>query len=486
MLHKKSKQILRNIFSLTVGQTLITILSFLSITLAARFLGVENFGRFNYLLAIVVIVSRVIDLGLSPIVFRELSKDKNSFELLNSAIILRFFAFVITVFFFVAILFFTGFSLTEILLANILLFNTFISVKFIGFRELLDIPFKVNLKMHFPMLVAVTDNLLLLIAVILMPVLGGDLNFFIIAYVVVNIPGFVIILLLLKKKMKYSFSFSSKHYKSLLLAALPIYGFVILDVLYQQLDVILLKHFFDFYEIGIYSASLRLVVPLLFFPTALVHTFFPLINENLQENPNQNGKIITFVFKVLIIAPFILFIIFVFKSEDFVILIFGKEFIRASNPTAILLLAQTFVFFNYFMTNLTVAYSKQKWNFFFALYLLVSNFILNIFLIPYFNYEGAAFAKLLTTFTASILAFVLIKKIGYTLNLINFRMIAWLSLIGCSLFVLSYLNVYSYLFISIATIIISFLYSGVLDKNELIFLANTFKVENALRKLRVI
>lgn len=486
MLHQKSKSIIQNIFSLTIGQIISTALSFLSITLAARFLGVENFGRFNYLLAIVFVVSRVIDLGLVPIVFRELSKNKSDFSLLNSALIIRIFAFIPTWILFNVTLIILDFTFTEILLANLLITNTFLSAKFVSFRELLDLPFKVSLKMHFPMLVNVIDNLILLILVILIPVYNFGLIYFVIAYLLANLPGFLIIIFLLKKKFRFKLKFEVRNISWLLTLSLPIYGYVILDVIYQQLDVLLLKYYFDYFEIGLYAAALRLVVPLLFFATAIIHTFFPIINENIVENISQNKKIVSFIFKMLFLFPTVLFLLFLFKSDDFVRIIFGNNYLGASTSTSILLLAQVFVFFNFFILNLTVVYNKQNWNFLLAAYLLLSNFLLNIVFIPMYHIEGAAFAKLLSALTASAGSFYFLKKLGHRVDFLSIGLLLWIALNGFILYLVSFLNFYAYLLLGILILLISFLYMGVLKRTEIDYLASLFKIEKWLLKFRII
>jgi len=163
-----SGNLIKNLLSITSGQFLNLFLSFLSITLAARYLGVENFGKFGYLLAVVSVVSKIIDFGFTPIVFRELSISKK-YELLNSAIIFRLLAFFIVAILLNIILFFFNTSLTEQILLNLLLTNSLISARFICVRELLDVPFKVELKMHYPMLFTNIDNIVLFFTVLLLP-----------------------------------------------------------------------------------------------------------------------------------------------------------------------------------------------------------------------------------------------------------------------------------------------------------------------------
>ncbi|MCO6473126.1 MAG: oligosaccharide flippase family protein, partial [Melioribacteraceae bacterium] len=63
----------KNIFSLTFGQGLPLVFNFVIFVIAARALGVENFGLFSSAIAIVGILSKFVDLGIEPIVFREFS-----------------------------------------------------------------------------------------------------------------------------------------------------------------------------------------------------------------------------------------------------------------------------------------------------------------------------------------------------------------------------------------------------------------------------
>ena len=279
-MNKSSQSIVKNMISLTSGQIINLALNFLSITIAARYLGVTSFGQFGYLLAIVVMVSKIIDLGLAPVIFRELSVDKSKFYLLNSALSLRIVSYAIVTLLFNIVIYFVGFTNTEILLCNALIFNSIISAKFICVRELLEVPFKVNLKMHYPMIITNLDNLILLIGVFFIPYFDNKLSYFIIIYMLANIPGFFLMFVYLNKVFNYKFHFNFKTTKFLLKESMPIYGYILLDSLYQQIDVVILKSLSSYYSAGIYSISLRLVMPLLIFPTAIIHTIF---SQNFTE-----------------------------------------------------------------------------------------------------------------------------------------------------------------------------------------------------------
>jgi O-antigen/teichoic acid export membrane protein len=142
-------KIIKNFFSMSFGQFLNLLINFLTIPFAARYLGVENFGAFGSLLATVTILSRISDFGFGPVVFRENARGDHKFFILNNAISLKIiFAFLVIILYNLTALT-LSLSLEEIILVNLLYLNIFISARMANFREILSIPFKTKLKMHY-------------------------------------------------------------------------------------------------------------------------------------------------------------------------------------------------------------------------------------------------------------------------------------------------------------------------------------------------
>lgn len=158
-------------------------LNFVAFVLAARFLSVHDFGKFGYLVAIVGILSKVIDFGLGPIVFRESSKESGSDNYLNSAISIRLVLFIAVLAVFDLVIYLIDFTTEEFILSNILFVSIILSTRMANFRELLATPFKVHLKMHYPMTLTILDSLLFLILVAIMPLVRGGIYYFVLSYV---------------------------------------------------------------------------------------------------------------------------------------------------------------------------------------------------------------------------------------------------------------------------------------------------------------
>ena len=475
--------IAKNILSLATGQTLNLLLNFLSITLVARYLGVNNFGVFSYSVALVMIITKLIDFGLVPIAFRETSKNQNDFRFLNTSITLRSILFVIILPLFNLIIFNLNFSKTEIILLNILFINVFISSKFQNIRELLDLPFKITLTSHYSMFAILFDNIIFLILILIMPLISVDILYVVVAYVISNLPGFLYIIYTLYKKYNYKFYFSFYKAQWLLKESFPLFVYVILAVLFQQMDIIILKSLDSGYAVGIYSAAMRLTLPLMIIPSAIVSTAFPTLVKNVGVDEEKNLSINKFLLKLLFFISFSLAIVISLKAEVIIGIIFGIGFVQAFLPMILLLLVQIFLFNNFFIINLLTAYNKQRKTIIYALVIVIINLVANLILIPLFSYNGAGYAKLISIFAGSIVLLFVIKQIKLNYNYFSLRILAWIVIIGALLFVLSYLNLVFYLVLSFLTIVYLTLKMKYFTTDELLLILKLINKENWSKKL---
>ncbi len=448
-----------------MGQGISLAFNFAAFILAARYMSVHDFGRFGFLVAIVGILSKVIDFGLGPIVFRESSREEDSNRLLNSAISIRLILFLSVLIIYNLVIYFLGFSSSEFILSNILFISIILSTRMANFRELMATPFKVQLKMHYPMTLTILDSLLFLILVIIMPFVRGGINYFVLSYVFSTLPGFIIQFLFLEKK----FDFKPKiiFYKAgwLLKEALPLAGFVLLTIVYQQFDVVLLTSYKDEYSAGIYSVATRLTMPLNLIPGIVVTTVFPYLVKNLRDRLKTDA-INSLVYKSLFLVSFVLAIIFSFRSETIVVLLFGAKFRAASLPASMIFWSLVFMFFNYFTLDLLTAHSRQILNLIYSLLLVSLNTILNVLLIPQYSYAGVGFSKLIAGFLGFTFLFWVLYRYGFKLSFINFKFVLWSISVSVLVFFLSFLPLVLYLLLSFLVIIVSLKLFGYFENEE--------------------
>lgn len=402
---------------------------------------------------------------MGPIVFRESSKEEEGDKLLNSAISIRLVIYLSLVVIYNLVVSFLNFSLKEIILSNILFISIILSTRMANFRELLATQFKVHLKMHYPMTLTILDSLLFLILVAIMPLVKGGLYYFVLSYVFSTLPGFIIQFIFLEKK----FNFKPKiiFYKAawLIKEAYPLAGFVLLAIVYQQFDVVLLTFYKDEYSAGIYSVATRLTMPLNIIPSVVVTTVFPYLVKNLHDRI-KTDSINSLVFKFLFLISFLMAIIFSFKSEAIVTLLFGTKFRSASLPSAMIFWSLVFMFFNYFTLDLLTAHSRQIINLVYSLLLVISNTLLNVLLIPEYSYAGVGFSKVIAGFLGFLFLFWALNKNRFALSFINPKFFAWTISIAVSIYFLSMLPLIVYLMASLILILFSLKFFNYFENEE--------------------
>jgi len=403
---------------------------------------------------------------LGPIVFRESSKEEEGDKLLNSAISIRLVIFISLVVIYNLVVSFLNFSLKEIILSNILFISIILSTRMANLRELLATPFKVHLKMHYPMTLTILDSLLFLILVAIMPFVKGGLYYFVLSYVFSTLPGFIIQFIFLEKK--FNFKPQIIFYKAvwLIKESYPLAGFVLLAIVYQQFDVVLLTFYKDEYSAGIYSVATRLTMPLNIIPGVVVTTVFPYLVKNLHDRI-KTDSINSLVFKVLFLISFLMAIIFSVRSETIVTLLFGTKFRSASLPSAMIFWSLVFMFFNYFTLDLLTAHSRQIINLVYSLLLVVSNTILNVLLIPEYSYAGVGFSKVIAGFLGFLYLFWALNRNGFALSFINLKFFTWAIFIATAIYLLSMLPLIIYLMASLILILFSLKFFNYFENEEL-------------------
>lgn len=487
MNNKESNKLIKNIFSLSLGQGLNLLLNFFSIILAARFLGVENFGKFNYYLAIITILSNMNDLGINTILFRELSKNNNNAKLLVQGLNFKFFVFVTILFFLIIISKLLNTSNEEIFLLSIMFLGIIVSSKFQNFRDILDIPFKVSLSMNYPIIFALFDNIILLFGVLMMNYFDLGLFYFVIIYTFSNIPGFIFTLIFLKKKFNFKIKIKIDNYKWLLKETKPLWGFAILFVIYQQADLILLQYISNSYDTGIYSSALKLTMPFSIIYYALVTSIYPKLTSYFDIEDNKKVEFYSkIILKILFLISFSIALIISFKSKEFLYIFFGNNYIEADYSLILLSFSQVFLFFNMFSASLIVNMNVQKYNFYYAILIACFSIILSLLLIPKYSYNGAALSKLLTTISGTTFFMFILYKKHFSFNIINLQIFIWILMSILTSFLFLKINFFIFIIIIPLIILILSILLNFFSNQEIVILLKLFNKEKWLEKIKII
>ncbi|MCI0616148.1 oligosaccharide flippase family protein [bacterium] len=393
-----SQRVAKTTVVVLIGQIL-SLAANLGVTvLLARYLGERGFGLFSYGIVVVSFFAVIADFGMKPIVVREISRQpEKTGAILGNAILLKLVLCFIAIVLTLAAITTLGFSL-ELKITLVLLTGTFIiSSKTAGLRLLLESTFHARLRMEIPIMFQTLDALVLIVLTALLIERKASLLMLVAAYVLSNVPGFFLSLAWLWKTVKPSFRVDKNLCRMLLQESLPLLFYTIIMTLYGQLDVILIEAMQGQEFVGLYAAAFRLVSPLLFIPTAVVTSLYPLMSQYGTKSQENLEKICVAGIKILAVIGLPLALGAMIKADQVFLFIYPRNFAPAIDAFKLLMWAQFFVFLNFFFESFNTSINKQKVNFRVALLMALMNLGLGLVLIPQWDIRGASAAKLITT-----------------------------------------------------------------------------------------
>ena len=474
------KSVRNNLFSVTFAQFASFFLNIITFGIIARVLSVEDYGKFNYLLAIVGFTAKFIDLGINPIVLRESAKNNRFSEYIGSVFYVKSLLIILLLVFVNIFSFLVINTMTEKILLNLLIINIFFSNKYTNIRELLVIPYKICLKMEFPMILVLIDNILLLIISIFLKESEHALLYFGLIYLGTNIPSNVILFIVLIKKNEIKFLFNKDFFFRLLKMAFPIYGYVLLMIIYTQIDTILIGIFNGDNSVALYSTAVRLSNPFIIFASAITITFFPIIVNKLKEKKDV-AKIIGSVVSLLILFSSTISLFIFFYSKDIIRIVFGENYMEESEPLQFLGISIIFLFINFFLVDLLTAFEKQKNNFIYGILINLLSLPFYFIFLPEYSYVSASIIKLSVIFVGSIYLFLSVNRI-VKIRIHIFKLMIWFFLNFIVFSFLQNLNLYYAIFIECIFVSISILILRVLTYDEIMTILSMLNIEKFMNK----
>lgn len=236
----------------------------------------------------------------------------------------------------------------------------------------------------------------------------------IIAYVTADFMG---LLLMSVPAFKYRFVLShkvrdvKKTVKELFAFGLPVMFTGIGDKVISYIDVLLLTYFSSLSIVGIYNLILPTSLIFLIFGGSIATVVYPMVSELWAKKDKLRisaGLKSIYSYLFLLIVPLIL-LVFVF-ADPLINLFFGVEFLPGVLAFRILLVGV--IFFVLAKINFAAISGIGRPGVVTKIILLMAllNLVLNLFLIPSFGMDGAAFATALTYTCAFFLSvFALVK-----------------------------------------------------------------------------
>ncbi len=375
----------------------------------ARYLGVKQYGLFNYALAFVSLFSPIVTLGLDDVVIRHLvSKSSNKEELLGTTFGLKLLGGIVSVLLAVGCTFFLG----EKEPLKIWLVVILAVAGIFRATETIEIWFQSQVKSKYTVVaknVAYLLNTLIKVGLILTKAPLLAFAWVTLAEFAMNAISLVMIYQTKGASLwlwKWNFSAA----KTLLKESLPLIfsGFAIL--IFMKIDQIMLGQMIGDSEVGIYSAAVRISEIWYFIPTTIVASVAPSIYAAKEASESLYYKRIKQLLSLLAYISIAISVPMTFLSNNIIMVMFGSGYAEAGPILAVHIWTSLFVFMGVATTTWFIAENLNHVSLGKTLLGAILNIILNLLLIPKYAGLGAAIATIISQAVAAFLSNAIDKR----------------------------------------------------------------------------
>lgn len=414
-----SQKITSNTSFFMIALVLQKVLSFVYFTILARNLGAEGTGQYFFAISFASMFSVLIDLGLSPLLIREVAKEKEEAQKWFQQIFTLKIIFALLTTLIISVLnlllFYSDpvrdliFLTTSIIIIDsfTLLFYAFIRGRQnLKFESLGTIIFQLIVMAMGLSLLKITDNVFILLTVLW----------------TASLFNMIYSALILRRKFKIEFKlrYSKELAKKIMLIALPFALAAIFAKVYAYMDTFLLKIFMGDEEVGFYSVAYKITFALQFIPLAFVASLYPAFSNFFKNDYEKLKRVFAKAFNYLAFIALPVAFGIIALATEIVSKLYTSEFNFSIWPLKILIASIPFLFINFSLSSFLNATDRQKINTKNLGFIMVFNVILNLIFIPRFGIWGASLASSLSTLLLFILNFYQVTRVVH-MPLVFFR-----------------------------------------------------------------
>ncbi len=402
------RRIVKNSLAHYVAATFDALTNLASIGLLTRYLGINDFGKYAFIVAFAAIFKVMAGMGVPAIVVREIARDKeNAQRIYASAFSLHIFLSLITILIMTVSINLIS-SSDDIKIAVML---CAVAVVLELFSMLFSAIFQAYEKMEYDACQTIFAQSVYIISIICVVKFGYGLTGIFIALIATFtsecIFGFCVVS---RKFVRLRLKGNCNCWKYLLKEAYPIGIKVFLRKLSYRIDTLVLAAMKSSVEVGLFHGVYKMIQSLMFLAEGTTKAIFPIFSRysTTSKASLQQGYEKSFKFLILIGLPFGIF--FSYFSKPLITLILGKAFVDATPVLQIFGWVLALMFLSNLMEKMLLVGGKQAYTMLATIVSLCINLALDIILIPKMSYVGASFATLAAEIVMFVLTFYFVFK----------------------------------------------------------------------------
>ncbi|MBD3843217.1 MAG: flippase, partial [Campylobacterales bacterium] len=191
--------------------------------------------------------------------------------------------------------------------------------------------------------------------------------------------------------------------KQLLKDSWPLIFSAIVVMIYMRIDQIMIKEMLGEYEVGIYSAAVRLSEAFYFIPMLITASLFPAILNAKNQSDELYKQRLQRLYTFMVWMAIAIALPMTFLSDWLILLLFGQAYQEAGQVLMIHIWASIFVFLGVASGKWFITENLQRFTLINTSVGAILNVGLNLIFIPKFGIVGAAYATVISYGVAAYL-----------------------------------------------------------------------------------
>lgn len=411
--NKVLTKILNNSSWLLLDKTTRLILGLTVTAWIARYLGPESYGNLAYVLAIVALCQALTKLGLDAIVVRDISiSDLSSEEILGTALVMRVISGVFV--YFSVVIFSFSFNDTT----TAILFSLAGGAIIFQSADTIDLWFqsKSNSKLTVKAkLFAYTLSALIKISLIIS---SASIEWFTLVFAIESLLTALGLVFIYRKYptgkcWKFERSVAVRNLKE----GFPYLITSISMLIYIRIDQVMIKHFLDVKELGIFSAVIPFSTMWNVIPVVLGLSIAPHLSRAKKENKVLYDLSITIIFSVFTFVGIFVFFLMMVLSSPLVTHILGPKYLDGIPVLKVHVLSNVFIFLGVAQGLWIVNEGRGVIALYRTLLGAAVSLLGNYFFLPIFGLIGAAYVAVSAQFVQAVLSNLIFDRKIFILQL---------------------------------------------------------------------
>ncbi|EKO3688405.1 flippase [Vibrio metschnikovii] len=367
----------------------------------ARYLGPQQFGLFSYALAFTAIFAGIAKLGLDGIIVRELINHPDKRDAyLGTAFWLKVMGSIIVMLLMAAVIPFTNNDATT----NLFIFIIACGLVFQSF-EVVEFYFQSQVLAKLISICKIIQLSLSSVIKIYLVITEAELIWFVLVttFDALSLAICYFSAYRLQKATVFYTCFNFIIAKRLLKDSWPLVFSSIVVMIYMRIDQIMIKQMLGEYEVGIYSAAIRLSEAFYFIPTIITASLFPAILNAKKISQELYMLRMQRLYTMMVWTAIIIAIPITIFSDWIVFVLYGNDYSTSADILMIHVWSGIFVFLTVSSGKYLTSEGLTRKIFYRNLSGMILNVMLNFKMIPLYGGVGAALATLASWFLAGYL-----------------------------------------------------------------------------------